>query len=593
VTMSLTFIAATLVLALTAGAAGEPQPPVVLRQESPVGIAVLPGGGYAFYDRRQPEAEPTVFAPDGKAVKLEPRAAFGMPVGPTLPECVLLGRDGELHEVFMKLRGEGRKLAVDRFIDLWHRPTRGGKARWEEPKLAWEGYTGAVMMYGQLSTGRIVVPFGKWVPNRPTAPPTGSSVSMTIYSDDDGATWHQSPSELTSPCFPEYNGSNYGACEPVIVETKRADQAGRHIWMVMRTQAGFLYESWSRDGAEWTPAVPSRFHSSNGPSGILRLADGRIVLFWNHCELPPRADGQGVYGGRDALHAAISDDEGRTWRGFREVYRDAHRNETPPRSGDRGTAYPFPAYTKDAKILLYSGQGAGRRNFVLVDPDWLTQTRAADDFANGLDGWHVFKAFGPAERWWRDRTVGPVLINHPSKPGAKALHVRRPDDMDPDGAVWNFPLGWKGKVTVRLLLRPGLAGGSIALGDRCFDPCDDNGERLAIFRMPLRPDGPFAPDKWHTVTMAWDLSAKRCELRVDDPVPLTLPQAHEAVNGISYLRLRSTATAPDRAGFLVESVAAEISDPVAPPRTPEQNHASQAQYLTLIEGFRNRTTTRK
>jgi len=576
------------------GNAGEtraPETPTVLLQRAPVGVVAMPDGSYAFYNQRNPALAPALFTAEGAAVNVTPRIGFEMPPLRRYPARLLVGRDGELHEIIARRHGTGRRIAVDRFIDLWHRKTAGGKARWGEPKLVWAGYTGAMMGFRQLSSGRIVVPFGKWIPNRALASPTGAHVTTVIYSDDAGATWGQSPARLTSPCYEGYNGNNYGACEPVIQEL-----GDSRIYMLMRTQTGFLYESWSTDGVAWAEAKASRFHASTGPPCIMRLRDGRIVIFWNNCEMPPRLDGRGVYGGRDALHAAISDDDGRTWRGFREVYRDPHRNDTPPKRGDRGTAYPSGAYTEDGSILMLSGQGRGRRNFVRIDPEWLTQTHQEDDFSDGLDGWHVFKPFGPAVHYWRDRTVGPVLADHPTKAGAKVMHIRRPDRNDADGAVWNSPLGWRGRLTLRIMLNEGFAGGSIALNDRFFEPCDDNGERLAMFSLPLHPNGRIGTGprldvgRWHAIELAWDLSADRCRVRLDGADALALPLAHKTGNGISYLRLRSTAEAVDHAGFLVESARADIEDPAAPPRRPEQNRAMEAMYLRLIERHRNRAS---
>ena len=118
---------------------------------------------------------------------------------------------------------------------------------------------------------RIVVPFAYWVGGRPSAPPTGSNITTTVYSDDDGRTWRQSPAKLTAPCYEGYNGSNYGACEPTILEL-----ADGRVWMLIRTQTGRLYESFSPDGAEWSQPEPSRFCSSNSPGWLLRLPDRRI-----------------------------------------------------------------------------------------------------------------------------------------------------------------------------------------------------------------------------------------------------------------------------------------------------------------------------
>jgi hypothetical protein len=332
--------------------------------------------------------------------------------------------------------------------------------------------------------------------------------------------------------------------------------------MLMRTQAGALYESYSNDGTLWSAAQPTRFRTSTSPAALDRLPDGRIVLFFNHCEMPPRHEGAGVYGGRDALHAAISADEGKTWRGFREVYRDPFRNETPPRRGDRGTAYPLAAATKDGGIVLLSGQG-NRRNMILVDPRWITQTRQSDDLSGGLEAWHAWKEFGPASGFWRDRTTGARLVDHPSLRGAKALLISRPDANEADCASWNFPATTRGKLTLRVMPREGFGGLHIGLNDRFFNPGDQRGESEAIFRMSIGPRGESVGEtkvplgQWSAVTLQWDLSKRECQVRLDEQPAGVLPLNQPSPYGISYLRLLSLADQVDAAGCLVESTAVE------------------------------------
>jgi hypothetical protein len=437
------------------------------------------------------------------------------------------------------------------------------------------------MDFKQLSTGRLIAPFAWWVPHRPVAPPVGANLCTAFYSDDGGTTWHKSASDLSAPCYPGFVGNNYGADEPSIVELKD----GR-LWMLMRTQTGFLYESFSHDqGQTWSETQPSRFVCSSSPPILWRLPEGRILVLWNNCESPPAYQGQGVYVNRDALHAALSDDEGKTWRGFREVYRDPLENETPPNT-DHGSAYPTVPVMVNGRILFLTGQGKGRRNLVSVDPRWLTLTHHEDDFSQGLKGWIAFKPIGPPQKnYLRARIPGPELINHPTKAGAKVLRLCKPDENDPDGALWNFPNGSKGRLTLRLLLNPGFGGGSIALTDRSFKPTDENSERLAIFTVPIQADGQLGtgpqltPGQWYTLDFAWDLSASRCEVKVDGQPALTLKQLNVTGNGISYLHLRSKAEAIDPAGFLVESVSVDIDQPAAPELTAEQKRALLGRYL--------------
>lgn len=488
----------------------------------------------------------------------EPEVEFDLPFQNMGGGLSLLDSGGEVHVILTHGRGEG-KPAETRFIDLWHCRTSEGRTQWNEPKRIWEGYCGAVMDFKQLRRGRLVVPFAAWKkPGETVAPETGSNYTTAVTSLDGGDTWELSPSKLTSPCFAGYNGNNYGAIEPTILQFK-----DDRVWMLMRTQTGFLYEAFSKDGGSWSPARPSRFHSSTSPAALVRMPDERIVIVWNNCEQPPRHDNAGVYGGRDALHAAISDDEGKTWRGFRELYRDPFRNDTPPKSGDRGTAYPVAFATREGKLLIASGQG-GRRSLIVLDPDWLLQTSQVETFEDDLADWHVWKPFGPARGYWRDRTTGPGLIAHPARPSAKVLHVRKPDEKAPDCATWNFPAGRKGELTLRVLTRNDSQGFSLAFNNRFFNPADDRGEQESAFAFRfasgVSSENTIAlfADQWHTLKIEWDFDRNHTQLSLDGKVVSRGEVKQDLFGGVSYLRIRSTAEGIDQIGVLCSRIEVEI-----------------------------------
>ena len=90
--------------------------------------------------------------------------------------------------------------------------------------------------------------------------------------------------------------------------------------------------------------------------------------------------------------------------------------------------------------------------------------------------------------------------------------------------------------------------------------------------------------------MRWDLGTGICRLKADGASVGQLKQAHPTGNGLSYLRLRSTAAAAESAGFLVDHVRADIDDPVAPARTAAQNREMERKYIELLEGHRDRRT---
>lgn len=545
--------------ALGAAEAAEPKPPEIVPGAPTVRPVQLPDGSFRACFCRFGKLF-RVDSADGRNWS-KPRAEFDLPHKNMGGGLSLLAADGELHLILTHGRGSGRP-ADTRFIDLWHCRTFDGRKRWGRPKRIWEGYCGAVMDVKQLKNGRIVVPFAAWKkPGETVAPSTGLNYTTVVTSDDGGANWKTSSTRLTSPCHTGYNGNNYGAIEPTILELKD----GR-VWMLMRTQTGFLYESFSKDGITWSPARPSRFHSSTSPAALIRLPDGRIVVVWNNCEQPPRLGKAGVYGGRDALHAAISADEGKTWRGFREIYRDPRRNETPPRQGDRGTAYPVGIPTRDGKLLISSGQG-GRRRMLLVDPEWLTRNTQAETFQHGLNAWHTWKPFGPARRYWRDRTIGPRLVDRPAARPRRALFIGYPDQHGPDCATWNFPAGNKGTVRLRLLLRKNSPGISLALNNRFFNPADPRGDQHSPVRFPIgtenRPPAvqALSAETWHDVGLTWDFAKKTCKLVVDGNVVLRKSVTTKPFGGVSYLRIRSLAKRAGAAGVLIESVRAEVAAP--------------------------------
>jgi len=579
------------------------EPPVMLFQEASVadpgaasgsrtGFAVMrmPDGSFAFYDRYKPQASPlTLPDRDGRKHTLLPWLPSQIVHSRVLAESsvlsntqVILTPDHQVKSVYVKGqpldKETAAKVGLPRYLNVWIKQASLAEAA--EPKMIWRGYNGSQMEYQQLHGGRIIVPYGSFQPHARAVPPTGRHKTIIQYSDDNGRTWTESESKLISPCYAGFNGSNEGACEPAIEPLKD----GR-IWMLMRTQAGFLYESWSVDnGTTWQKAIASRFNTSTGPPNIMRHKNGWLVVSWNNCEMPPRHQGQGVYGGRDALHIAVSDDDGKTWRGFREIYLDFRRHDNPAKAGDRGTAYPLGAFTSEGKIVMLAGQGAGGRNPILIDPPWILETQAHSDFSDGLSQWSVYKHHGPANRWWRARTVGCRLVVNPTDADTRSLHIRKADEFAADGAVWNFPNGWKGSLTARVMIREGCQGGLLCLNDRMFDPANDHGEEFAVFQTEFSADGRIGnatlePGKWHNLTLKWNLASRECRLLVDGANRGVLPVKNETLNGISYVRFRSSATQLDTAGFLLDRVEVSIHDPYAPPCTPEDQIKHEQRYV--------------
>lgn len=561
--------AALTIPSTTTLAADAPAEPVVVgaAPENEADVVRLPNGKLkVLYNERGKFVGSITSRDDGRTWS-EPQKEFDVASETGHAIQVLVDPQGELQVYYMVIdRSQGgRKLNVDYFLDLWLATSTAGRTRWSEPRRIYHGGVGALRGSARLKSGRIVIPFSTAHPERKAGPPIGYFYTTAVYSDDHGATWRESASQLTAPCYAGYNGGNYGAVEPTMVELND----GR-AWMLIRTQTGRMYESYSHDGADWSPAVATRFFGSNSPAMFRRLDDGRLLLVWNNAQTQPLHAGKGVYSGRDAIHAAVSSDEGRTWRGFREVYRDPTRHESPDLRNDRGTAYPDAVQTATGHIVLVTGQGTGRRTILRIDPAWLTATHCEDDFSGALpgggpEGWHVYQEIGPVERFWRARRLGAQLVAHPDDSTRRVLSVGRRDAEPGAGAIWNFPAGRRGTLTLSLRVGDGFGGATVALADRLFAPCDDTIasealSMLTIARGGKLPDGTtLTPNTKHELQLAWSVADQRCLVSHDGREVARLPLAKAAETfGPSYLCLRSTADSSDPNGILIERVAVDV-----------------------------------
>jgi len=365
--------------------------------------------------------------------------------------------------------------------------------------------------------------------------------------------------------------------------------------MLLRTSMDNLYESFSGDGgASWSAPVPSRFYSTCTMPTLFRLKDGRLLLFWcNTTPLPEidrsndfsirpeQRDGrwEDVFTNRDAIHAAISEDDGISWKGFRELYLNPLRNESDfaTRGGkdvslDRSVHQSQAVELPGGKVLVALGQHPLVRALLIFDPDWLYESERADSFICGLSGWSTHKYVeGIKGHCAYDRKPGPALVEHPDIPGRKALNIRHPLDStlvcDIDGALWNFPAARSGEFSTRIYLKPGGSGGRISLIDRWFNPTDTLACRYAMYVLEFDGEGRaggrnvLTPGQWCELSFEWsDTRTGSCRLKVDNgQVQPDLPLVFPSVNGVSYVQFQG-ANHEDTAGFLVERVRARSND---------------------------------
>lgn len=218
----------------------------------------------------------------------------------------------------------------------------------------------------QLSSGRIVVPTcymegtalqdeGKGLA------PTDTSVAGCFYSDDEGRSWDECESYVYLPMR--------GSMEPKIEELKD----GR-LMMVMRTQLGSVFESFSEDGGQtWSKAQTTGLRSPESCPGLRRIPQtGDLLLIWNDSPYDPKFDHYGI---RSPLSAAISKDEGFTWQKSKAIETDPEWEFTNPAAivtsqGNLLIAYEASEY---ASLIPPGKFGRSRMHLKLaiVELDWL------------------------------------------------------------------------------------------------------------------------------------------------------------------------------------------------------------------------------
>jgi hypothetical protein len=564
----------------------------------------MPNGDVYLLGRASGQVRYRVSTDDGVTFGTTDTKLFDT-VGTSSPVAVVINSsvaslDGQMH-VF-QTAGVGNPL-TNINAHYYYGPTPSVPADWTYGGEIVQGWLSSVFKAAHVEyprpdglpgpVNRLLFPYHTRVRTGNNYGGDGENDVRVMYRNLPGGGWFTSPTAIRAPVPSNWNGADDGAVEPTI-----AALSDGTLQMWMRSQTGRLTTTTSTDhGATWSLdssgyAADSKFYTTTGNPNVQRVGD-KLVMIWTNGTMPQRFNNAVWYSGRDALHAAVSDDDGVTWKGFREIILDPRR-EMMPQPDDVGVAQSFSTATQTGKVLIVSGQGLGRK-MTRLDPDWLLETDRGDaigpvDGTTGaVENWSLWTDYGsvgvaPAPSTKRARYRGTDVIAGSGVGGTGQVLKIQKDTTDRagSGAVWNFPSAERGRTTARVRIQSGSDGAYVVLTDRFFNPTDDQGHDKGYYRIDINGNGTFAnvdgstgtgasltPGNWYDLTLDWNLdttvnAGKKAVVRLGGVQVGTISArttdgtgaAIEPWAGLSYLRFRSrsTGTDTDTAGFLVDSV---------------------------------------
>ena len=184
-----------------------------------------------------------------------------------------------------------------------------------------------------LPSGRILLPLYS----------DGYNVCLVAISDDDGKHWRASKPIV-----------GLGPIQPSIVRKKNG------ILVAYMRDSGnapyrVLISTSTDEGESWSPAIDTNIPNPGSSLEVITLQDGRWVMVYNYTEH-----------GRHSLAAALSDDEGKTWKWKRHIGRSNNRQKS--------FAYPSLIQAKDGTLHLtysYKEQRGATIRHCMFSADWI------------------------------------------------------------------------------------------------------------------------------------------------------------------------------------------------------------------------------
>lgn len=210
---------------------------------------------------------------------------------------------------------------------------------WEAPVKLSDPWCGCIHSLIQMKSGRIVLVGQEIIPQWRHA-------TVMWVSDDLGKSWQRGDMLDYGVGTHDHAGSLEGS----VIERRDGS-----LYLLLRTESGFLWEATSRDGLKWEGLKQTTIPSVTCCPQMARLTDGRIALLWN---APPRHDPKSG-SSRSELSLAFSEDETATWS--KPVIVAA--NHAP---GGR-VSYPYLHERKPGELWITTMQGDLRMKINVAD----------------------------------------------------------------------------------------------------------------------------------------------------------------------------------------------------------------------------------
>lgn len=409
-----------------------------------------------------------------------------------------------------------------------------------------------------------------------------STKIVVCTSDDDGENWTVNILKNFAPIY-ESSANDRGvrwqnhSCEPTFCELSDGK-----LLMIIRTSQNFHYMHISDDhGTTWSEyPEPTIFNGTNTMPVLYKLDDGRILFFWCNTEMLPEIDQKSVspslneyelsgiledvFTNRDANHLAISEDDGKSWKGFREVFLNPVRfNADFRRTGTDGPGdksvhqgqiieLPF------NKILIHFGQHEACTRVVILDVDWLYEKTREENFRYGLKNVTTHMYLDSVLGCYRsfvghcayNRTNGATMAPDPDLNFDEALKIVYLDDerlvYKKQGVVWNFPSSDEGEVTVKLrVIKNGVR---ISLLDHWLNAFDETVKEKAHITFEIT-ESDVSANEWTDIKIHY--TQQVAEIYTND-VLVKKVDVKNMTHGLSYLHIQTLAHERDFEGTYIK-----------------------------------------